>query len=177
MLWIKPVLIKQIQTEALSSGKFTLASGQESNYYIDLSKILFSNGLELLCKVILDEVNFTDIDAIGGPAIGAIPIVSGIQVLRPYIGRSFFTRKETKEYGKKELIEGNLRKDDEVLLFEDVTTTGNSLLRSALAVKEYGANVREVISVLDRNQGAKELFAQNNLSFRSLINIDEVLNK
>lgn len=173
----KQLLIRQIQKKALFRGKFTLTSGQESDYYIDLSKILFSDDLETVCDLILDEVNFSKINAIGGPAMGSLPIICGLQVFLGFMDRSFFTRKEAKEHGRQDLIEGNLQKGDEVLLFEDIVTTGNSLLDCAKVVQTYGAKVREVIAILDRNQGAKELFAQNGLQFRSLINIDEILNK
>ncbi len=172
-------LISLIQEKALSRGKFVLASGQTSDYYIDLSKILFDSiGLSLVSAAVIEEVYaWKPISAIGGPAYGAIPIISGMLTLfseHKWPMKAFFVRKETKEYGKKELVEGHLDKGDKVILVEDVTTTGGSLLKAVNEVQKI-ATVSQVISVVDRNQGAYNLFKEHNIPFKSILNISQIL--
>lgn len=156
-----------------------LASGQTSDYYIDLSKVLFDAvGLSLISSAIIEEVDaWKPITAIGGPAYGAIPIIAGLLTLfseHKWPMKAFFVRKETKEYGKKELVEGNLSKGDKVVLVEDVTTTGGSLLKAIQEVQKV-ATVSQVVSVVDRNQGAYNLFKEHNIPFKSILNISQIL--
>jgi len=172
-------LIALIQEKALSRGKFLLASGQTSDYYIDLSKILLDSvGLALVSAAIMEEVDsWTRVTAIGGPAYGAIPIVSGMLTMfaeHKWPMKGFFVRKETKEYGKKELLEGHLNQDDKVVLVEDVTTTGGSILKTINEVQKL-ATIVQVISVVDRNQGAYKLFEEKCIPFKSILNISQIL--
>lgn len=175
----KDKLIELIQQKALSRGTFKLASGKTSDYYVDLSKIaLDSLGLSLIASAVIDEVdNWSGVTAIGGPAYGAIPILSSILVLMndsAWAMKGFFVRKETKGYGKQELIEGHLNPDDKVILVEDVTTTGGSLLKVIDEVQKI-ARVQQVISVVDREQGAAETFRSKGISFKSILNISQIL--
>ena len=172
-------LITLIQEKALSRGKFQLASGQTSDYYIDLSKILFDSvGLSLVASSIMEEVDsWKKVTAIGGPAYGAIPIVSGMLTMfaeHKWPMKGFFVRKETKDYGKKELVEGHLVENDKVVLVEDVTTTGGSLLKAINEVQKV-AKVVQVVSVVDRNQGAYKLFEEKSIPFKSILNISQIL--
>lgn len=167
-------LVQEIKTKALTRGEFTLASGIKSDYYIDLSKVMFDgNGLWLITESMAQSICWKDVNKIGGPAIGAVPIVVELMCLLDI--RGFIIRKQEKEHGKKEVIEGCLDKGDNVVLVEDVTTSGNSLLKAVKVVQEFGCNVKQVVSVLDRNQGAKELFEKENIPFKYLISINEVL--
>ena len=126
----------------------------------------------------MEEVDsWTKVTAIGGPAYGAIPIVSGMLTMfaeHKWPMRGFFVRKETKEYGKKELLEGHLNENDAVILIEDVTTTGGSLLKAVNEVQKV-ATVIQVISVVDRNQGAYDLFKEKSIPFKSILNISQIL--
>ena len=168
-----------IQEKALSKGKFKLASGQTSDYYIDLSKILLDSvGLSLVASSIMEEVDvWKKITAIGGPAYGAIPIVAGMLTMfaeHKWPMKGFFVRKEIKEHGKQELVEGHLDNNDTVVLVEDVTTTGGSLLKAINEVQKI-AVVSCVISVVDRNQGAYKLFKEKGIPFKSILNINQIL--
>lgn len=167
-------LVQEIRNNAISRGEFTLASGIKSDYYIDLSKVVFSGrGSGLVIGYVASSICWNNINKIGGPAIGAIPIVVGLMCRLDMEG--FIIRKQEKEYGKKEVIEGCLDKGDNVVLVEDVTTSGNSLLKAVKVVQEFGCNIKQVISVLDRNQGAKELFEKERIPFKYLVSINEVL--
>jgi orotate phosphoribosyltransferase len=168
-----------IQEKALSRGKFKLASGQTSDYYIDLSKVVLDSvGLSLIASSIIEEVDsWGKITTVGGPAYGAIPIVSSILTLMhdsKWAMKGFFVRKEIKDYGKQELIEGHLVENDKVILVEDVTTTGGSLLKAINEVQKI-AVVTQVISVVDRNQGAYKLFEDKGIPFKSILNISQIL--
>lgn len=175
-------LIEVIKSKALSFGEFRLRSGQISKYYIDMSKVtLNSKGLFLVANAIIDAVDgrWTSVQSVGGPATGAIPLVSGIVTLMGDCNwnlNAFFVRKETKEYGKNDFIEGHLYPGDNVVLVEDVTTTGGSLLKAVDAVEAAGGKITQVISVLDRNQGATETFEERKIPFKYLISVDKVLN-
>lgn len=172
-------LINLIQAKALTKGTFKLASGQTSDYYIDLSKVLLDSvGLHLIASAIIEEIDsWGKVTALGGPAIGAIPIVSGVLTLMhdsKWPMRGFFVRKEVKDYGKQELIEGYLEKNDKVVMVEDVSSTGSSLLNAVNEVEKI-AKVLEVISVVDRNQGAYKLFEEKGIPFKSILNISQIL--
>ncbi len=172
-------LIQLIRQKALTKGKFTLASGQTSDYYIDLSKVVLDSvGLSLIASAVIEEVDsWREINAVGGPAYGAIPIISGVLTLMHDSGwsmKGFFVRKEIKGYGKQELVEGHLQEKDKVVLVEDVTTTGGSLLRAIEEVQK-AAEVVQVISVLDRNQGAHMLFKEKGIPFKSVLNITDII--
>lgn len=169
-------LVQKIRDKALTRGEFRLASGIMSDYYVDLSKVAFSyDGLWLIVQAINETVNWTYVNKVGGPAIGALPIVVAIMSVNDMHG--FLIRKAEKEYGKKDLIEGCLKKGDNVVLVEDVTTSGSSLLKAVKAVQEFGCTIKQVVSVLDRNQGATELFEKEGIPFKYLVSIKEVLDE
>lgn len=140
--------------------------------------VLDSVGLSLIASAIIEDVNkWGNISAIGGPAYGAIPIVSGILTLMhdsKWPMKGFFVRKETKTYGKQELIEGHLEIGENVILVEDVTTTGGSLLKTIQEIEKI-VKITQVISVIDRNQGATQLFKERNIPFKSVLNINQLL--
>jgi len=167
-------LIQVIKNRAIARGEFRLASGIISDYYVDLSKVAFScDGLRLIVKAINETIDWTNVNKVGGPAIGALPIVVAIMNVNDMHG--FLIRKAEKEYGKKDLIEGCLEKGDNVILVEDVTTSGTSLLKAVKVVQEFGCTIKQVVSVLDRNQGATELFEKEGIPFKYLVSIKEVL--
>ncbi len=169
---LKQQLIDIIRTKALFYGDFELASGQKSNYYIDLSKVVLdSKGLKLISWSIIDNIDTFAVDTIGGPAYGGIPLVSGVLTLVQYPLKGFFFRKELKEHRKKELVEGYLEKGSNVILVEDVVTTGKSLIKVIEAVEAKGCNIVQLISVVDRSQG-KSLF---DIPFKSILKIEEIL--
>jgi orotate phosphoribosyltransferase len=174
-MYNKQRLLDLIRENALSRGEFRLSSGGISTYYVDLSKVvMLCEGLQQivwgLCD--LEEIMWDEFDSIGGPAVGAIPIISSM-MLETGIERSFFVRSEPKEHGKYDLIEGNLRAGDNVLMLEDVTTTGESLLRSIKAVEEKGGVIKRIYAVMDRGAGARECLKDYN--FISLLNVAEIL--
>ena len=169
-------LKSMIQTDAIKHGDFVLKSGAKSSYYIDLRRVtLPSMGLHLIVDGIYSACT-AHMEAVGGPCVGADPIVGGFLYKTSLSNvRGFLVRKEQKGHGIDDLIIGSVKPGDRCLIVEDVTTSGGSLLRACQIVQEFGCTVGEVISVVDRNAGAKELFESHDIKFSSLFNIDELL--
>jgi orotate phosphoribosyltransferase len=140
-------------TGAVKTGDFTLSSGKKSNLYIDCRKItLHPQGAKLIAKIILEKIKGLKVDAIGGLTLGADPITGAVVALSDIPG--FIVRKKEKEHGTKQKIEGIIAPGYNVVIVEDVATTGASALQAIEAVEAIGAKVVKVISVVDREEGA-----------------------
>jgi orotate phosphoribosyltransferase len=156
-------LLELFKTRAVSFGKFTLASGKQSSYYINSKKALFnSEVVGLLGEVLWDMTKDLKIQALGGLEVGAIPMATAA-VLRYHLeGRpleGFFVRKEVKTHGSQERIEGLLHHGDRVAVVDDVFTQGTSVLDAITEVEKRGALVVAVICIVDRLEGARERLA------------------
>ena len=156
-------LLELFRSRALLFGKFVLASGKESTYYINSKKALFhSECAALLGDALFETTKDLNIQAIGGLEVGALPLAAAA-VIRYHDAKreleGFFVRKQTKDHGSKERIEGVLEPGWRVAIVDDVLTTGGSALEAVKAVEERGAVVAAVVCVVDRLQGARELFA------------------
>ncbi|MDD5506481.1 MAG: orotate phosphoribosyltransferase, partial [Candidatus Omnitrophica bacterium] len=128
---LKKRLFALLEKEALKKGKFVLSSGKTSNYYLDGRVItLTPEGAYLVAGIILELIKGRDIDAIGGPTLGADPIVGAVAALSHINNvplKTFIVRKAAKEHGAKRQIEGPaLGKEAKVLIVDDVATTGKS---------------------------------------------------
>jgi len=109
-------------------------------------------------------------DAVGGPTLGAVPIVTGL--LFRGAKRGFFVRSQPKRTG--ETIEGEVKEGESVLLIEDVVTSGQSLFKACEAVLDKGARVGMAITVLDREEGATQLMGQCGVPLFSLVKLSEL---
>lgn len=167
-----------LKQRAISFGNFTLASGQKSNYYINSKKaILNSEALWLTTEILYEMTKYLNIDAVGGLEVGAIPLVASLSQRfykhKPVEG--FFIRKQSKNHGSQDLIEGLLQPNMRVAVLDDVLTTGQSALQAINQIKKAGAEPVITISIVDRNQGAKELLKDYN--YQSIFHIKELLNE
>ena len=159
--------------QVIKLGKFILSSGKESDYYVDMKKAITDPEILLqVAKIISSMINQDKIDRIAGPALGAVPIAtavalqSGIPML--------MIRKAQKGYGTSKLIEGDLKDGDRVVVVEDVTTTGDSLLKAVNAILDNGGRVERAFVVVDREEGALEKFKTEGLLLEPLISISDV---
>jgi orotate phosphoribosyltransferase len=159
------------ENNVFKKGDFVLSSGKKSNYYIDMKKAITNPEiLSTIAKLITEKID-NDINKVAGPALGAVPIATAIS-LRSKLPL-LMIRKEKKGYGTSKLIEGELNNGDNVIVVEDVTTTGGSLLKAIKAIEENGGNVKKAFVVVDRQEGANDSFKKENISFEPLISVDE----
>ena len=159
------------ENKVFEEGDFTLASGKNSNYYVNMKRAITEPEiLSTIAKLINEKVD-DDIDKIAGPALGAVPIATAVSLEsgKPLL----MIRKEKKGYGTSKLIEGDLLEGDNVILVEDVTTTGGSLLKAINAILDNGGVVKKAFVVVDREEGAMETFANEGNTLEPLISVSE----
>ncbi|MFA7238112.1 MAG: orotate phosphoribosyltransferase [Phycisphaeraceae bacterium] len=172
-------LLRFIDQRVLKRGKFRLASGRESSYYLD-GKLASMDpvGISLICDAIFDEIaHLGNVDAIGGMDMGATPIVGALALRSGQIGRplpTFVVRKAAKEHGTRKLIEGPLQSGMSVVIVDDVVTTGSSILQAIDAVEQQKCKVLLAISVVDRDVGAGNLLTQRGISYQPLVTVAEL---
>ncbi len=166
-------LLELFKARAFSFGRFKLASGKESTYYVNSKKALFNGeAIALLADVLYEMTKDLDVQAVGGPEVGAIPIAAAVALRYHQAGRAmegFFIRKQPKAHGSQERVEGVLRPDDRVLVVEDVVTTGESVLQAIGEIEKAGGNAVAVSCIVDRLEGGAERLAKYN--FRPIFSI------
>lgn len=170
---LKEIIIEK----SLKTGNFKLASGATSTYLFDLKPTLLDpEGANISADLILEMIS-GDIDAVGGLELGACPIVSAVCVksfLKNRPIKSFYVRKEKKDRGTQKLIEGcELNKGDKVVILEDVTTKGGSVMNAINEARSKGCQVVKVISVVNRLEGAKENLAKEGIELESILTRDD----
>jgi len=161
-------------------GPFRLASGKMSDYYLDMKPTTFSpEGLNLIADIVYDLLrDDPSIDAVGGLELGAVPIANAVS-MRSWTGRpinGFVVRKEKKGHGTNNKIDGNFRPNTTVVLFDDVTTRGGSVLEAVRAVRERGATVKRVITIVDRLEGAIENLRKEGIELTSIFTTEDLRN-
>lgn len=168
-------LIELFRSRALRFGDFTLSSGKKASYYLDGKQVtLHSLGLRQVSLGLWGVIRDLPVTAVGGMSLGADPIVAGVLTVAAEEGREltgFVVRKEPKSHGTQRYIEGPLRPGERVAIVEDVVTTGGSSLQAIERVREFGAEVVEVLAIVDRMEGAAAAFRERNIPFRSLLTI------
>ncbi len=158
--------------KVVEKGNFTLASGKQSNYYVNMKRAITNPEiLSTVAKLINEKIKNDNIDKIAGPALGAVPIATAVSLESnlPLL----MIRKEKKGYGTSKLIEGELTEGDNVIVVEDVTTTGGSLLKAIHAIQDNGGNVSRAFVCVDREEGATENFKNEDILLEPLINVSE----
>ncbi len=151
--------------------EYVLSSGEKSAYYFDMKPTTMDpEAINLLCPMLYDLVSEIPAVYVGGLAAGAIPMVTGIVLhsanRSPIPG--FYVRAEIKNHGTQKLIEGLLDSDADVVIFDDVTTSGGSAMKAVEAVRARGCRVRKVVTIVDRLEGATDRFRREGLEFVSL---------
>jgi orotate phosphoribosyltransferase len=156
-------LLQAFKDRAVSFGRFTLASGRESSYYINSKKAIFNaEVVALLGEVLWEQTKDLKIDAAGGLEVGAIPMAVALAQRYALEGRrleGFFVRKAAKAHGSQERIEGVLHPGMRVAVLDDVLTTGGSVMQAIAEVERVGAEVAAVVCIVDRLEGAGEVLS------------------
>ena len=160
------------ECDAIQFGHFILTSGAISNYYIDIKKA--STNPYILKKIAETIAEYTEgYNVIAGMELGAVPLAVAVSLETgiPYV----IIRKEKKEHGTSKHIEGADVKGKKVLIVEDVTTSGGSVIKSVNILRENKAILDKVIVVVDRESGTKEKLQQLDINFIPLLSVSDIL--
>ena len=173
----RQALIDVFRAKALRFGDFTLVSGKKAKYYLDGKQVtLDSAGAKLVGEGILDLMGDPLPQAVGGMSIGADPITAAVITLAGVQGkalRGFMVRKESKGHGTNKFVEGPVQPGDEVVIVEDVVTTGGSSLLAIERCEAFGLKVVSVITIIDRMEGGRQAFESRGYRFQSLLTIED----
>ena len=161
---------------ALQFGDFTLASGAKSEYYIDIKKASTDPKVLYLISQLMAETmqeNNIKVDRIAGVVLGSVPLAAALSLATgiPFV----MVRKEVKDHGTGKLIEGVLNKGDRVLVVEDVITSAGSSVTAIGTLRNAGATVTDVISVIDRESGGPAALKKIDVKLTPLIRASELL--
>ena len=172
-------LLELLRERSLKRGRFKLSSGGTSDYYVDCKMTTLSpEGLNLVGRLIVSRLKELGVRHVGGLTLGADPIASAAAAMsweEGYPADAFIVRKMVKGHGTRRRIEGPLPEGAEVVVVEDVTTTGRSALEAVDAVELHGCEVVEVITLLDRMEGGKENIEARGYKVFALFDRDELL--
>ena len=165
-------LLDRLRDLAMISGKpMKLASGRTSDFYFDMKMPMFDpETINLIALEILDLLAEEGAEYVGGLEMGAVPLVGAV-VCRSWPERpvkGFFVRKSVKEHGTQKKIEGHFDPTGKIVLLDDVTTSGGSVLDAVRAVRERGGAVTTALTIVDRDEGAAQNLAQEGLRLRAL---------
>ena len=171
-------LIELVKRLALKTGEFRLASGKMANFYLDCRKLtLDSLGANVVAEGILDLLEADMPEAVGGMAIGADPITASVITLAHHRGlqlSGFIVRKQAKEHGTGQRVEGPVQPGQRAVVVEDVVTTGGSCLAAIERARDFGLVVDRAITIVDRQAGGSERFAEVGVELQSLLTIQQL---
>ncbi|OUJ22409.1 orotate phosphoribosyltransferase [Corynebacterium kefirresidentii] len=171
----KARLAELVKELAVVHGKVTLSSGKEADYYVDLRRATLHHEASRLIGALLRELTADwDFAAVGGLTLGADPVATSVMHADGRDIDAFVVRKEAKKHGMQRRIEGTDVEGKKVLVVEDTTTTGNSPLTAVAALREAGAEVVGVATVVDRETGAGDVIAAEGLEYRSLLGLGDL---
>ena len=159
---------------AIKFGHFVLTSGAVSDYYIDIKNASTDpNTLKKIAEAMAEYAEGYDL--IAGMELGAVPLVVALSLKTkiPYV----IVRKDKRKHGTSKQLEGGSVKNKKILVVEDVTTSGGSVVKTLQILHENHGNVDKVLVVVDRESGAGEKIENLNVEFVPLLSISEILEK
>ena len=170
---VERLLQLAIERGALKYGDYTLSSGQKTHYYFDGRLLsLDPEGAYLIGKALLPILEEARAQAVGGPTLGADPMVAAVALTSYLDGGAipaFIVRVEAKSYGTMQLVEGALAPGSRVAIVDDTCSTGASLLHAIQAAEAAGCSVVKVIAILDRRQGGSVEIKRRGYDFVTLL--------
>lgn len=182
----RDALLKEIQSKAVVRGEVTLSSGLKADWYLDLRRItLDGTAAPLVGTAMLELTRDLDFDAVGGLTMGADPVATAMlhasaasaasnSTARSRALDAFVVRKAAKAHGMQRRIEGPEVAGRRVLAVEDTSTTGGSPLEAVRALREAGAEVVAVATIVDRATGAAEAIAAEGLPYYTVYTLGDL---
>lgn len=165
-----------INIDVIKCGEFVLRSGKISPIYIDCRSIIsYPSLLRAVANALWNKVKHLKPNLLCGVPYTALPMASAISLEQNL--PMLMCRKETKDYGTKKQIEGVFTPGQECLIVEDVITTGGSVLLIAGSLKKHGLQVKDIVVLVDRQQGGKEALLAAGYHLHSVYTMDELANK
>ncbi|NJK49259.1 orotate phosphoribosyltransferase [Candidatus Gracilibacteria bacterium] len=163
---------------AYKEGDFLLSSGQRSSYYINGKQVTLNSEGALAVGRLLFSILPEDTQAVAGLTLGADPIVTAVSVVSAYENQpipALIIRKEAKGHGTQAYIEGPmLAEETNVVVLEDVVTTGKSAMLAVERLRDAGYECDRVIALVDREQGGAEFYQAQGLQFQAIFSIRDV---
>ncbi|MGM1018678.1 MAG: orotate phosphoribosyltransferase [Actinomycetota bacterium] len=171
-------LLALIAEEAVFHGDFTLSSGKQATYYVDMRRLTLDHrAAPAIGRIMLDLVGDLDIAAVGGLTLGADPIANSVLHASVATDRpldAFVVRKEPKDHGRGRQIEGADIAGKRVVVLEDTSTTGQSALKAVEVLRREGAEVVAVAVIVDRKTGAQAAIEAAGLEWRAAFDLDDL---
>jgi len=176
--FVSEIALFLLKSNSLKFGLYTLASGKQSPYYIDLRMLqsfprYFRLTINALRDLISREIG-SDFDSLGSIPTSGLIFASalGYEMLKPLI----YVRKESKMYARRKMVEGYLRPGEKVLLVDDVATTGTSLSNTIKVIRENGAIVKDAVAIISRLEGAEENLQKIGVRLVAIATINDLIN-
>ncbi len=170
----KQIFINELnRIDAIQYGDFTLKDGSASNVYVELRTIVsYPTLLREITELLWEQVAHLKWDIVCGVNYTALPLATCLSFL--YAKPMVLCLREKSRYGTKKQVEGVYHPGQSCLLIEDVVTTGKSVLKTASVLEASGLEVSHIISVLDREQGAKEILSVKGYKFSSILSLSDL---
>jgi orotate phosphoribosyltransferase len=169
-------LVALVRQLAVVHGRVTLSSGAQADYYVDLRRAtLHHEAAPLIGMLVRELTSDWSYQAVGGLTLGADPVAAAVLHAPGPPMDAFVVRTATKQHGMQRRIEGPDVAGRRVLAVEDTATTGASVLTAVAALREAGADVVGVVTVVDRDTGAREAIEAAGLPYRAILELGELL--
>ena len=179
MEFVKEFATFLYKNEVIKFGNFTLASGKDSSYYIDLRLVpsfphQFRKMIKNLQNLIIEKIGLDDFDSFASVPTGGLVVTSAlaIETVKPLI----YVRNKPKEHGTTKSIEGKVSAGMKVVMVDDVMTTGTSVLNGIKQLKESGLLISDVFVIINRLEGADKAFSDMGVQIHQLTDILEITN-